>query len=292
MDTKSFIKVLLILATIILGWFFYLVEFQLPYESITTTHRFSNETPTNFGLKYEDFSVKNDTVTLRGFYIPKDSAKATIVCIHGRNNNKEFFLPFAKKLHDLGCNVALVDLRGHGKSGGKYSTFGFYEKADIQKVIDYIDTKSSLKNIGIHGHSLGGAVALLTLEADKRLKFGIIESTYSNYEDIMLEFSARSLPFRSRWITHHILSTSASIAQFDLTKVNPIEACRNIKVPIFMEHGTDDKVIPYEMGELNFAALGSNKVFYPIENGSHVNVHQDGGDEYWEAMKGFILKRF
>lgn len=292
MDTKTFIKVLLTLAAIILGGILYVIEFKLPYEGITPARRFSNEMPTNYSLKFEDFIVKNDTVTIRGFYIPKDSAKATIICIHGRNNNKEFLLPFAKKLHDMGCNVVLIDLRGHGKSGGKYSTFGFYEKTDIQKVIDYVETKSSLKNIGIHGHSLGGAVALLTLETDKRLKFGIIESTYSNYEDIMMEYSARSLPFKSRWVTHHILEKSAKIAQFDLSKVNPIEACHHIKVPIFMEHGTDDKTIPYEMGELNFAALGSDKTFYPIENGSHVFVHKDGGNEYWEAMKGFILKQF
>jgi uncharacterized protein len=271
-------------------WAGFYILLKLNY--LTKASRLLTDFPTKHPPILEDFLVKNDTVTLRGFYVPKDSAKATIICIHGRNNNKEFFLPFAKKLHDLGCNVILIDLRGHGKSGGKYSTFGFYEKTDIQKVIDYVETKSTLKNIGIHGHSLGGAVALLTLETDKRLKFGIIESTYSNYEDIMLEYSARSLPFKSRWVTHHILEKSATIAQFDLTKINPIEACHAIKVPIFMEHGTNDKVIPYEMGELNFAALGSDKVFYPIENGSHVNVHQDGGDEYWEAMKVFILKRF
>jgi uncharacterized protein len=290
---KRFYKLLLVCLFLFGIAAYFVVEHVLPYSSISPWRHSFEATPADVGLTYEAFSVHNDTVTTRGYYVPCDNAKATIICVHGISNCKETFLTYAKQLHDLGCNVVLVDLRAHGKSGGKYCTFGYYEKYDLQKVIDYALSKSPLKNIGIQGHSLGGSVALQTLALDNRLRFGIVESTYSTFPGVMLEYAGRLIHFKNAALTNYIIQKSSKIANFEISDINPIEACAKITVPMFMEHGTADERIPFEMGKQNFAALAStNKTFYGIENGDHNNVHTDGGKQYWAAVKAFIVKQF
>jgi uncharacterized protein len=280
------------LLLVVMGAFF-VVENVLPYSSIKPMKKQINATPTDVGLDYEPFTVKNDSVSIAGYYIPNDTAKATLICIHGITNCKETFLAYAKELHQIGYNVVLVDLRAHGKSDGQYCTFGYYEKYDVQKVIDFALSKSAVRKIGIHGHSLGGAVALQTLALDHRLTFGIIESTFTTYEDVMLAYAGRLLGFKNRSLVQHIVAKSAYIAHFEADKIKPIDCCKAIRVPIFMEHGTADDRIPFEMGQQNFAALASaNKEFYAIENGGHSSVHGDGGEKYWAAVKRFLRKQF
>ncbi len=290
---KYIVRSFFVLLALVIFAAFFVVENVLPYSSIKPMKRQSTATPTGYGLDYEPFTVKNDSVSIAGYYIPNDTAKATLICLHGITNFKETFLAYAKSLHQIGYNVVLVDLRAHGKSGGEYCTFGYYEKYDLQKVIDFAFSKSAVRNIGIHGHSLGGAVALQTLALDNRLKFGIIESTFTTYEDVMLAYAGRLMGFKSRSLVQHIAEKSAHIAHFEIDKIKPIECCKAITVPIFMEHGTADNRIPFEMGQQNFAALASkDKTFYTIENGGHVNIQGDGGVKYREALELFLRKQF
>jgi uncharacterized protein len=291
MKSKYIFRSLLVLLVIFLFAAFFAIEKVLPYAGIKPFRRSGTEKPSDFGLKYENFTVQNDTVKILGYYIPNDTAKATLICTHGISANKERNINFAKKLHDIGYNVVLIDLRAHGTSGGNYCTFGYYEKYDLQKVVDFVLAKTSNPNIGIHGHSLGGAVALQTLEVEPRLKFGVVESTFTNFMDVSYEYSDDFTGIKSRLLCNYITEKSAAIAQFERYNINPEESCRHITVPVFMEHGTADEKIPFEMGQKNFAALASaEKYFYPIQNGSHSRVHADGGEAYWAAMTAFLEK--
>jgi uncharacterized protein len=269
-----------------------IIENALPYSGIKPFRRTSAEKPSDVGLQYESFSVKNDSVQLAGYYIPNDTAKATMICMSGISSCKERNIAFAKRLHNIGMNVVLIDHRAHGESTGDYCTFGFYEKYDVQRVIDFILTKTKNPNIGIHGHSLGGAIALQTLEIEPRLKFGVIESTFTNFMDVTYEYSDDFIGWKNRILTNHVTAKSAAIAHFDRDKINPEESCRHITVPILLAHGTNDEKIPFAMGEKNFAALASKeKTFYPIVNGSHNHAQNDGGAAYWNVMKDFLQKQ-
>ena len=289
MKIKYIFRSLLVLLVVFLFAAIFAVEKVLPYSGIKPFRRHGTGIPSDFGLKYENFTVQNDSIKIVGYYIPNDTAKGTLICTHGISANKERNISFAKKLHDIGYNVVLIDLRAHGASGGDYCTFGYYEKYDLQKVVDYVMTKTTNTNIGIHGHSLGGAVALQTLELEPRLKFGVIESTFTNFFDVTYEYSDDFTGIKNRNLCNYVTEKSAKIAHFEREKINPEESCHHITVPIFMEHGTDDEKIPFVMGQKNFAALASkDKTFYPIQHGSHSRVQAQGGEAYWNAMKAFL----
>jgi acylglycerol lipase len=64
------------------------------------------------------------------------------------------------KLFSANYNIAIYDLRGHGKSGGKRAwveNFNFFLK-DLQSVIDYFRKEFSMSNYTLFGHSMGGLI--------------------------------------------------------------------------------------------------------------------------------------
>ncbi len=64
------------------------------------------------------------------------------------------------KLFSANFNIAIYDLRGHGRSGGKRAwveDFGDFMK-DLQTVIDYLRKDFSMTAYTLFGHSMGGLI--------------------------------------------------------------------------------------------------------------------------------------
>ena len=87
------------------------------------------QNPVDYLLEYEDvsFSPRSDDtgISLKGWFIPAEvTTDTTIIIVHGLNSNRAagFMLPISQKLHQNGFNTLLIDLRGHGESGGDSGT--------------------------------------------------------------------------------------------------------------------------------------------------------------------------
>ena len=286
-----------IILAFLIGGFILYAELVMPYMPIVPTRQTSAVLPSAFGLTYETLDVEADTnLILRGYFIHAlTPPKATIILLHGISSNKENWLGYARLLADNGFNSVVYDQRAHGKSGGIFCTFGFYEKFDVSKIVDALSLREPLFLVGIQGASLGGAVALQALGHDKRLACGIVESTFNTLENAIEEYGYDYFKFRSRWLARHILSKSALIARFRPFEVKPVDACRTIEQPILMVHGDADNKIPMGFNLENFAALNSkDKDFFVVKGAGHDNVGEIGGDSYRHKIFSFlhrILKR-
>ena len=245
------------------------LEYGMPYIPISPFRKRVKTHPSEFGLSFKPLRVRGArAVILRGYFIHALTvkARATIIVLHGIGSAKETYFGFARWLAEQGFNVVVYDQRAHGRSGGKYCTFGFYEKRDVSKVIDKVLKRYSQLPIGIHGTSLGGAVAIQALAIEKRLAFGIIESTFNTLENVMEEYGRDLLKFRSRWLVRRILSRAAAIAKFEPFNIKPVESCRDIEQPMLMIHGDADEKIPIAFNLDNFNALKtSDKEFFIVK---------------------------
>ena len=294
---KRMIFTILAIVTLFIGGFILYAELAMPYMPIVPARQTSVVLPSAFGLTYETLDIEADTnLILRGYFIHAlTPPKATIILLHGIGSNKENWLGYARLLADNGFNSVVYDQRAHGKSGGRFCTFGFYEKLDVSKIVDTLLLREPLFIVGIQGASLGGAVALQALGHDKRLSFGIVESTFNTLENVIEEYGYDYFKFRSRWLARHILSKSALIARFRPFEVKPVDACRTIEQPILMVHGDADDKIPMGFNLENFAALNSkDKDFFVVKGAGHDNVGEVGGENYRQKIFGFlnrILKR-
>jgi uncharacterized protein len=271
-----------------------IVEFALPYWPISPMQRTGDEKPSDYGLPYEAFDIEVDSgIILRGYLInAATKAKATIVHLHGIGGFKESKIPFAKMLSDEGFNVLIYDQRAHGKSGGKYCTFGENEKKDLSKMMDSVLIKWPHVPIGVHGSSMGGAVALQCLEYDERIKFGIVESTFNTLENVIVEYGRDYFQFRSHWLARRVMRKSGEIAQFNPFLINPVESCKNIEQPMLLVHGDIDTNIPIAFNIENFNALKSNdKEFYTVKGATHFDVGEVGGEAYKKKVLDFLNRQ-
>jgi len=275
---------------------FFIAKNVLPYAILQPPRVSENTSPLSLDLSYEDISITvEDSVQIKGYWIKNNftPAKSLIIFIHGIGGCKEHFLGLAKHLSELGVESILLDSRAHGKSGGNFCTYGFKEKYDITKVIDYLKQKEDSIPIGIWGNSMGGAIAIQALEADKRINFGIIESTFTSLEQIVYDYQkSYAYGIGLRPLCNLVLSEAGKLAQFTPELVSPISSVKNIEQPIIIAHGEADEKIKFEYGKMLFENLKSTqKRFLPVKGGTHTNLSKKGGKEYSNVIKNFILEQ-
>ncbi|MCB9198472.1 MAG: alpha/beta fold hydrolase [Flavobacteriales bacterium] len=254
-------------------------------------------------LSVQDFKLDVDTITVKsndGFNQYAiwcksniDTIKGTILMIHGIGSCKDHFLAKAEWLADNGFQSLLIDLRTHGMSEGEYITYGYYESNDIQLFVDEITNKYKTGKIGIWGQSLGAAISLQVLSKDKRIEFGIVESTYCTFDEVVHDYSKRIFGIPLGWINDYVIWRSQSIADFDKTNIHPENACKVLNQPILLVHGTNDDRINVSCANRNFEALSSSqKELLLIEGANHINVWEIGGTNYETKCLDFINQAY
>ncbi len=291
---KFIIKVVTVCVLAILFIHFYLPRIFIEPNNIIVKllNKSPNKlTPKAFLLDFNKMEVfTKDGFKISGYKIYSQTSKnkGTIIFLHGIRAYKEHFLPMSKLLSKRGFNSVIIDLRGHGESGGTYCTFGQQEKHDIVSIIDVIMLDNRLsKNIGVWGQSLGGAIALQTMAIDKRIKYGIVESTFSDLKDVSEEYLKRLLKVDNKFLTKYLLQRVYDIAEIE--KVKPKEIVKNITQPIVLVHGTNDKRINIYHALLNYKNIKSkDKTLLQIESATHLNVWKQGGAKYFKTIISFL----
>lgn len=299
-------KVLVILLLVALVALIVIVEFIAPYAIVMPQkidleehqERFSyGAFPKDYQLKTEVLEIETKDGVILSNYLAlpdQDSVKGTIIMLHGIGGCKEDYLGIAKRLTESGYNCMIYDARAHGQSGGKYCTFGYHEKEDVQAVVTAILNYDPNTSIGIWASSMGAAVALQALAIEPRIQFGVIESTFTDLSEIVYQYQKRyCYGIGLRFASNRALTLAGRIANFDPYQIQPILACKKIKQPILMNHGDADKHIHIRYGKQLFEALAStDKTFYTVKGGAHTDLYTAGGAAYYNHTLDFIAAHF
>jgi len=272
----------------------YVLRNLLPLAILQPEQRRSTATPGDFGLAYEHVPLPvAPGVVLDSFFVPATIApRANLIILHGVGSCKETYLPFTKALCAMGYNLFLPDQRAHGKSGGKYITFGYREKEDVSKMVDWLSHKTGDLRTGIYGNSMGGAIALQSLGHDPRLAFGLIESTFTKLPAVIRAY-ARRLSFAGipDAVLNFIIRRAGEIAEFDPWSIRPIDVVARLQQPVFFIHGDADDRINYAQAQQLFAACSSpDKQLYLVHNGDHEDLWGAGDKEYPQRWYGFLQR--
>ena len=250
--------------------------------------------PSDLGLAHEDVTLKTpEGIPLEGWLIKAEGTpKGTVVYLHGVSECRIVGLPMAKQLHDLGYNVFLYDSRRHGDSGGKYCTYGFYEKHDARAAITYLRDRPDLQvgRIGLFGTSMGAAVAIQVAAADPRIACVVAESGFATLRSVFDDYQRRMIKLPWHYLRNIVIKRSEYMAHFKANAVSPLEAVRDVKVPLFILHGTADTLINYRYSEAVFAKAREPKELWLITGAKHHNMADVGGKEYERRVMGFFQK--
>lgn len=183
-----------------------------------------------------------------------------------------------------GFDIFCCDNVAHGRSGGRYMGYDFYESRDCLRWID------GLKHcfgddiqIILHGQSMGGAtVCKMADQVPSNVKFIVDDCGFTSAVDTL---SRKTGPmFRPVRLLNRI------VAGYDYGDTDVRENVKNALVPMLFVHGTEDKTVPFAMGQELYELCGSEKDFLFVEGAKHVESIFFAPEEYAKKIDGFIEK--
>lgn len=129
--------------------------------------------------------MSKDGVALAGWLVPVVNAEQVValqekayrrkfpgvVLAHDYGRSPEQMLPLIAPLHESGCVVLAVGLRGEGAGMRVASTFGLNESDDVLAAVETLRKRPMVdgERIAVVGVGIGASAALLAAESDGRL---------------------------------------------------------------------------------------------------------------------------
>ena len=221
---------------------------------------------------------------------PQGRVRGTILYLHGVSESKISGLPIADLLCRAGFLVMLYDARRHGESGGRFCTYGFYEKHDASTIITYLQSRADLhlRRIGLFGTSMGAAVALQVAAIDSRVAAVIAESGFARLRSVFDDYQRRMIKLPFHYLRNIVIIRSEHLAHFKASAVSPVDAVSRIRIPLLLLHGTDDPLIHPSYSQQVYERANEPKELWMIPGATHSNTFQVGGDAYQQMVVGFF----
>ena len=216
--------------------------------------------------------------------------KGTIIFSHGIRRSKEIFYPLASFYSRLGFDCFSMDMRYHGESEGNCVTYGHLERGDLKELIDFIENKWGIKGkLILWGQSLGAAVSLLVAAEDSRVDGVVSESSFGKFENVAEEYFRLMAGFNFKPAENVIVKRVVTLTGLDPETVSPSLAAKRINIPVMIVHGgRDDKINPSNAYEIYSALKNRMSSILILQNASHLDIWESGGDLYFGRIYKFI----
>ncbi|MBQ6469188.1 MAG: alpha/beta hydrolase [Lachnospiraceae bacterium] len=243
------------------------------------------------GLAKEDYTVKSyDGYVLHAQFLKNPVTSDRYVLIsHGYTDNHFGSLKYTKMYLDLGFNVIIYDLRGHGANEITFCTYSVRESRDLIAMIE--DSRRRFPEMsvfGIQGESLGSATSAACLKYRPQIDFVVADCGFSEIISVMKGgLKAMHLPgflvsLASFW--------AAVLRKYSFRKMRPIDSLPENEIPILFIHGgKDDFIIPQHSFNMSKATKGYSEVCI-IPGAEHANSVLTAPEDYKNRVEAFLKK--
>lgn len=229
-----------------------------------------------------------DELKLHGYYIPSydKKSKNLAIIVHGYQSKATDMIIIAKMYCEMGFQVILTDLRGHGKSEGNYTTFGHHEKYDLKKWIQY-----ALRNYGndlsilIHGVSMGAATTMMVTGLDipkDKIKFMLLDSGFTALGKTLTN-TKRSKGLKVFYPGINLIIYMQH--KFIFWNVRPIKYMRKNTIPFLIVQGDKDTAVSVSMAKKLYSVSPTiNKEILIVKNSRHALGFRDDYKLCYETL--------
>lgn len=310
---ELFIKIMLktfIIITLSVAVILHAAPFAIIY--IATNHHvyYRNDSLLQMTYTASDFSLEENILTLKtedkldlwASEISVDNPKAVVIQLTGiEQPSITQFYPQAKMFKKNGYASLLLEVRGHGRSGGNKVCLGYDEMFDVKAAIDYIKSKDEYKNIPIvlQGVSMGGAIATNAFGQYKEIDALIAMSAYTTFEDVLIDnLKFYKVPDFICAITKPVfkLALEANFGTDKVKHMNPITQIQNSgNRPVFLIASREDASVPvtnteqlYEVSEGADLWIRESWEHFIVKDCDLIKVEED--QEYCDRILDFLEK--
>ncbi len=212
-----------------------------------------------------------------------------VLLSHGYTDNRYGCLKYARIYLDLGFNVIIYDLRGHGENEAVHCTYSARERMDLRALI--ADSRSRYEGMslfGLHGESLGAATSVAVLEYHPQVDFVVADCGFSNIRDVLAGGVNRiHLP---GWLVD-VASVCARLRYgCGYGDMRPIDSLADNEVPILFIHGTADGfILPAHSEAMRRATRGYSEI-HLIDGAGHAESALADPTAYKRIVERFIAR--
>lgn len=272
------ILLILVLATVALGnmaerWVLY------PFDS-TETAPAEADLPGVTAIRFD-----NDGESLVAWTAPPAPGKPVIFYFHGNAGNLAARAGRFRRFLDRGYGLFAPAYRGSSGSTGTPDEAALKWDAETAYHVLF-EQMPALKSdkVVLYGESLGAAVALSLIASPATH----IEKGYGPPAAVIFEAPFTSIPDLAE---HHYPGTRALAERLDSTWPS-LERTARLTSPLLIIHGSDDTLIPTEMGrQITSAAPSRDKTFYRVKGAGHTDLWRtDILPRLWRFIDQFALR--
>jgi pimeloyl-ACP methyl ester carboxylesterase len=167
-----------------------------------------------------------------------------VIYMHGNSSARVEGISQLSLVLSLGATMLAFDFSGSGMSEGEFVSLGYFERDDLQCVVEHLRRTGTTSTIALWGRSMGAATALLHGERDPSIAGMVLDSAFASLLILSEEMVDKGrqqglivpqfvtkiairyefiflcpIKFYFRWIRSSVLQKAA----FDILELNPIE---------------------------------------------------------------------
>ena len=212
-----------------------------------------------------------DGLKLSARYLERTESDVCVVMMHGYRSAPEIdFSMAAKSYYVNGYSVLLPYQRAHGRSEGKYITYGVRESKDCKDWVEYAVNVLGKKRIILSGMSMGTTTVLLSIA--EGLPENVVGITADCGFTCPAEIIGRVMSFMH--VPHKVVLPILNllfkhVAGFDAYAHNTVDAMRKNTIPVLFIHGEADGYVPCEMTLRNYEACAAKKTLITVPGATH-----------------------
>lgn len=244
----------------------------------------------------------------------------TILFLHGWPGSHKLFEYQFDQLPRMGYRCIGIDTRGFGDSSKPYEGYDYNTLSDdVRGVVDAL----KLNDFILAGHSTGGAIAIRYMSRHKghgvsklalfaaaapslikRINFPygsekediikIIQETYTDRPKMLRDFGdifffqSITKPFSDWFFQLGLQAAGWATAAIANTWIDEVlfSDLETIDVPTLIIHGIHDKVVKFELGEVQNQSIKNSKLI-PFKYSGHASFY-DQRDKFNEELVKFI----
>ncbi len=235
--------------------------------------------------RWEDVRFKSaDGTDLIGLWFSarKTPSKGVIVHFHGNAENMTSHYLFVYWLAGEGYEVFTFDYRGYGGSAGKKSLVGSIEDGVAALRVARGRAGGSRERLIVVGQSLGGALALASLERDggEGVRGVILDSTFASYRQVArLKLGAFWPTWPLKWPLSLLISDRWAPRRL---------IARRKPAPLLMLHAVGDPVVPYAQGRKLFDLAPGPKEFWKLDSKGHTEAFYALASQYRPPLLAWL----
>lgn len=236
--------------------------------------------------------TSHDGVPLDGLYLPASPGRpprCAIIMAHGYIETKENHLGRAWAFAQAGHNVILFDQRGHGRSGGGWTTFGVRERHDVAALIDYAQAQGwAGDKVLTFGYSLGAATVLQHAAIDSRVARVVALAPFVNMREAVRSYRRLYAPFTDEaWVLAGF-EEAARQAGFTVADAATLPAVQRLQVPVLIVVGGADRNLSAREHSRVLATANAQGICRLVEvpHANHFSIRQ----RHWPGLEEELLK--